>query len=85
MARTVGIAPPLAGLLAALVALGLWLAGLPLTWLDPLCATILISGGAAGVTAWLYARDLATRRLAVVALGANCLGLLVLALVWAAG
>jgi hypothetical protein len=83
--RTVGTTPPLAGLGCALLALALWVAGVPLGWLDWLCGVLFIAGAAASGVGFVRGRDSATRRLSVIAVGANGLGLVWLALVWLSG
>ena len=85
MTRTVGTTFPLAGLGCALVALALWVAGVPLGWLDLVCGLLFVAGAAAAVAGFVRGRDAATRRLAVIAVGANGLGLVWLALVWLSG
>lgn len=85
MTRTVGTTFPLAGLGCALLALGLWVAGVPLRWLDALCGLLFVAGAAASLAGFVRGRDAATRRLSVIAVGANGLGLVWLALVWLNG
>jgi hypothetical protein len=85
MARAVGMGPPLSGLATALVALSLWVAGVPLRWLDGLCATLYLGGALAATVGCVLGRDTSVKRLAVLALGANALPLAWLALVWLRG
>jgi hypothetical protein len=83
--RSIGTGLPLAGLAAALLALALWVAGAPIGWLDGLCGAIFVAGGVASAVAYVRGRDPAVRRLAVLAVGANGLGLVWLALLWLNG
>jgi hypothetical protein len=83
--RSVGTGLPLAGLGAALLALALWVAGVPISWLDPLCGALFVAGGVTSAMAYVRGRDASVRRLAVLAVGANGLGLVWLALVWLSG
>jgi hypothetical protein len=83
--RVKQLAPPLASLTAALVALGLWVAGVPLGWLDGLCGAIFVAGAVAAVVSFVRGPDASVKRLSVLAIGANALGLLWLALIWLTG
>jgi hypothetical protein len=83
--RQIGLGAPLGGLAIAVVAFALWLSALPLRWLDALVVVAFIVGLALSVGGFLRGRDTSTRRLAVVGIGCNSLGLLIVALLYATG
>lgn len=84
MSRAVGFALPAAGLAVGVVALALLVAPLPTRWLDVVVIVLFVAGAALALAGW---RGGATpvRRLAVVALAWNALGLLLVAAAYIAG
>jgi hypothetical protein len=85
MSADVGVAAPAGGLAFGVAALALWVSALSWRGLDVLVAGMLVAGVVAGGIGYARGRDTRTRRLAVVALGWNALGLLTLALLYASG
>jgi hypothetical protein len=68
------------GLAVATVAV--WVTGPALPHLDAACAGALGLGGACSLGAYLIGQSATTRRLAVLGLGANLIGLVIVALVY---
>jgi hypothetical protein len=85
MSAQLGVAAPAAGLALGVAAVALWVSALPLRWLDALVALLLVAGVALAVAGLLRGASVRARRLAVVALGWNGLGLLTLAILYTAG
>jgi hypothetical protein len=75
---------PVAGLLIAFVTLSLWLYAPAFLRLDLLCGLLCLTGFGLSVVGYTRGVDLRTRRLSVVALGANLVGLGLLALFYVA-
>jgi hypothetical protein len=84
MARALGVGVPAGGLLAGVAALTLWVSALPLRWLDGLVAALFAVGLGLAVAAYARGGNARARRLGVVALGWNALGLLLVVAVWLA-
>ena len=85
MARPLGLALPVGGLLFGVVALALWLAALPLRWLDGAVALMLLVGIGLALAAIVRGADGRVRHVGVLALGCNAFGLLALAIVYLVG
>jgi hypothetical protein len=85
MARPIGIGVPLGGLASGVLALALWLSALSLRWLDALVAGLFAIGLGLSILGYVRGHDLPTRRFAIVGVGCNALGLVVLALLYASG
>ena len=85
MARVLGVAFPVGGLLAGVAALALWVSALSLRWLDGLVAILFVAGLLLALAGCLRGADARTRRLGVVAIGWNALGLAALTILYAAG
>ena len=83
MARALGVGVPLGGLAAGAVALMLWVSALALRWLDGLVAALFAVGLALALAGYLGGADERTRRLGVIAIGWNALGLAALAILYA--
>lgn len=84
-AQVGGVGVPLGGMALAFAALLLWVAGVPLSWLDALVLALFAAGLALSVVAYLRGRDLVVRRLGVVGIGCNAFGVVLLAILYAAG
>jgi hypothetical protein len=85
MVRPLGLAAPIAGLAVGVLAVALWVAAIPVRWLDVWSALGLVAGVGLGVAAYLRGADPRTRRLAVLAIGWNAFGLVAVAIAYAAG
>jgi hypothetical protein len=83
MSRPLGMA--LAGLATALVGLLLWVSGIALRWLDGLVLGLFAVGLALSVVGYLRGGDASAKRLAVVGIGVSALGVVMLAVLYAAG
>jgi hypothetical protein len=84
-ARVGGVGVPLGGMAVAFTALLLWVSGLQLTWLDALVLAMFALGLGLSLVAYLRGRDLVVRRLGVVGIGCNGFGVVMLAILYAAG
>jgi hypothetical protein len=85
MARALGVGVPVGGLTAGVAALALWVSAISLRWLDGLVATLFVAGLALAIGGYLRGADDRTRRLAIIAIGWNALGLATLLVLYAAG
>jgi len=85
MARALGVGVSVGGLTAGVFALALWVSAATLRWLDALVATCFVAGLALGLAGYLGGTDERTRRLGIVGIGWNTLGLAALIAVYAAG
>jgi hypothetical protein len=76
---------PLIGVGVAFVALLLWLS--PLSWraLDTVVLVLFAVGLVLSLAGYFFGADATTRRLGVVGVGANAVGLVILAVVYAGG
>jgi len=85
MARSLGIAVPVAGLIAGVAALALWVSAVSFRWLDGAVAIAFGVGLALAIAAYVRGADERTRRLAILAIGWNALGVAALLALYAAG
>jgi hypothetical protein len=85
MARPIGIVFPLGGLASGVLALALWLSALSLRWLDAVVAVLFALGLGLSIVGYSRGRDLPTRRFAIVGVGCNALGLVVLSVLYVSG
>jgi hypothetical protein len=83
MSRPLGLT--LAGLAVALLALLLWVSGIGLRWLDALVLGLFVVGLALSLFGYLRGRDAPSRKLAVIGIGVSALGVVMLAVLYAAG
>ena len=85
MARRLGLVLPAAGMGTGALALALWVSALPLGWLDLLVLVLFLLGLGLSLAGYIVDDSARVRRLAVVAIGWNSLGLAALAIVYATG
>jgi len=85
MARTLGLAFPVGGLVVGVAALALWVSALPLRWLDLGVGLMFAAGLGLAIAGYLRGADERTRRASVIAMGWNAFGLLVMLVLYAAG
>jgi len=76
---------PLIGVGVAFVALLLWVSAVGWPALDSVVLGLFVAGMVLSLAGYFFGTDATTRRLAVVGVGANATGLVLLAVVYAAG
>ncbi len=83
MSRALGFA--LAGPGVALLALLLWVSGIGLRWLDALVLGLFVVSLGLSVAGYVRGTDVQSRRFAVIGIGLSALGVVMLAVLYAAG
>lgn len=85
MVRAFGITLPAAALAGGIAALALWVSAISRLWLDTLVSILFAAGLLLALAGYLRGKDPRTRRLSIIALGWNAVGLGALLILYAVG